>query len=122
VTLTQTSLLVSLLKLIDKVPTPAPPKVFQLCLEHQLRDLQRVLDASPEELWAQAARKLFQGAIHLRNRFLSGEMTLRGFSRRVTQIENKLDSLLEDELKNETARRLQNRFSTHRDKSGQGRP
>lgn len=94
----------------------APAEVFQLCLAHQLRDLQRVLDASPEELWAQAARKLFRGAIHLRNRFLSGEMTLAGFSRRVTQIENELDSLLEEELKNETARRLQNRFSTHRDK------
>jgi len=94
----------------------APAEVFQLCLAHQLRDLQRVLDASPEELWAQAARKLFQGAIHLRNRFLSGEMTLTGFSRRVTQIENKLDSLLEDKLKNETARRLQDRFSTHRNK------
>src|SRR6266511_2604153 len=36
----------------------APAEVFQLCLAHQLRDLQRVLDSSPEELWAQAARKL----------------------------------------------------------------
>lgn len=94
----------------------APAEVFQLCLAHQLRDLQRVLDTSPEEFWALTARRLFQGAIHLRNRFLSGEMTLTGFSRRVTQIENELDRLLEEELTNETARRLQNRFSTHRDK------
>ncbi|MDQ3013302.1 MAG: IS66 family transposase [Acidobacteriota bacterium] len=94
----------------------APAEVFQLCLAHQLRDLQRVLDASPEEFWALTAQKLFRVAIHLRNRFLSGEMTLSGFPRRVTQLENELDSLLEEELQNETARRLQNRFSTHRDK------
>jgi transposase len=94
----------------------APAEVFQLCLAHQLRDLQRVLDASPEDLWAQATQKLFREAIHLRNRFVSGEMTLNGFLRRVAQIENQLDRWLEDELKNEAARKLQNRFSTHRDK------
>lgn len=94
----------------------APSEVFQLCLAHQLRDLQRVLDSSPQELWAEAAQKLFREAIHLRNRFASGEMTLSGFMRRVTQIENQLDRLLEEELKNEAARKLQTRFSKHRDK------
>ena len=94
----------------------APAEVFQLCLAHQLRDLQRVLDASPEELWAQAAQKLFRDAIHLRNRFLSGEMKLTGFLRRVTQLENQLDRLLDEELKNEAARKLQKRFAKHHDK------
>ena len=94
----------------------APAEVFQLCLAHQLRDLKRVLDASPEEPWAQAARKLFRDAIHLRNRFASGEMTLDGFSRRVTQTENALDRLLEERLENEAAQKLQTRFSKHRDK------
>jgi transposase len=94
----------------------APAEVFQLCLAHQLRDLQRVLDASPEDLWARATQKLFREAIHLRNRFVSGEMTLNGFLRRVAQIENQLDRWLEEELKNEAARKLRNRFTTHRDK------
>ena len=94
----------------------APAEVFQLCLTHQLRDLQRVLDASPEELWALATQKLFREAIHLRNRFVSGEMKLRGFLRRATQIENNLDRLLEEVLTNEAAQKLQNRFSKHRDK------
>ena len=94
----------------------APAEVFQLCLAHQLRDLKRVLDATPEELWAQAAQKLLRGAIHLRNRFIAGELTLKGFMRRVNQIENQLDKLLEKELSNEAARKLQNRFSTHRHK------
>jgi transposase len=94
----------------------APAEVFQLCLAHQLRDLQKIVDASPSESWAQSAQKLFREAIHLRNRFLSGEMKLNGFLRRVTQTENELGRLLEEALKNEAAQKLQNRFSTHRDK------
>ncbi|MBK9316851.1 MAG: IS66 family transposase [Acidobacteria bacterium] len=94
----------------------APAEVFQQCLAHQLRDLQRVLDSNPAELWAQAARKLFREAIHLRNRVLAGEMKLAGFYRRVTQVETQLDRLLEQPLTNEAARKLQNRFSTHRNK------
>ena len=94
----------------------APAEVFQLCLAHQLRDLKRVLDVTPEDLWAQTTQKLFRAAIHLRNRFVSGEMTLHGFLRRVRQIENQLDRLLEERLENEASRKLQTRFSTHRDK------
>jgi len=61
-------------------------------------------------------KKLFRGAIHLRNRFLSGEMSLPGLLRRVSQIENQLDRLLEEDLSNEAAGKLQSRFRTHRAK------
>ena len=94
----------------------APAETFQLCLAHQLRDLQKVRDASPKQRWASAVQKLFREAIHLRHRFLSGEMTLTGFLRRVTQTENRLDGLLEKPLKNAAAQQLQNRFFKHRDK------
>jgi transposase len=94
----------------------APAKVFQLCLAHQLRDLQRVIDAAPRERWARQMQKLFCDAIHLRNRFIEGEMTVDGFSRRVTEIENDLDRLLERSLTNEGSCKLQVRYSTHRDK------
>lgn len=94
----------------------APAKVFQLCLAHQLRDLQRVIDTAPRERWARQMQKLFRDAIHLRNRFLDGEMTLEGFSRRVTEIENALDRLLARSLTNEGACKLQARYITHRDK------
>lgn len=73
-------------------------------------------DASPAELLAQAAQKLFRAAIHLRNRFLSGELKLNGFLRWVTQTENELDRLLEAALTNAATQKLQSRFSTHRDK------
>jgi transposase len=96
----------------------APARVFQICLAHQLRDLQRVLDANPRERWARAMQKLFRSAIHLRNRFNDkrSAMTLLGFQRLVTQIENQLDRLLEKAVRSETARKLFNRFTTHRDK------
>lgn len=94
----------------------APAAVFQLCLAHQLRDLQRVLDADPTAGWAQAVQKLLRGAIHLRHRFQYEELTPTGYLRRVTQIENQLDRLLQEELPLEAARKLQKRFRTHRDK------
>lgn len=94
----------------------APAEVFQLCLAHQVRDLQRVLEADPSAVWAAATQALFRDAIHLRNRFLQGAMTLAGFLRRVTQTENQLDRLLETELSNPAAQKLQNRFVRHRDK------
>ena len=94
----------------------APAEVFQLCLAHQLRDLQKIVEATPQQCWAQAAQKLFRDAIHLRNRFVSGEMQLNGFLRRVTQTENELDRLLEETIENEAARKLQARFILHREK------
>jgi transposase len=92
----------------------APAQVFQLCLAHQIRDLQRVIDAHPQEEWASALQSLFREAIHLRNRF--EDLTLSGFMRRVTQIENQLDQLLEEGLVSDAARKLQNRYLKHRDK------
>lgn len=94
----------------------APAEVFQLCLAHQLRDLQRLIELAPENSWALAVRDLFQDAIHLRNRFTAGEMTLSGFGRRVTQIENQLDRLLDEDVRSVAALKLQTRFSTHREK------
>lgn len=96
----------------------APAMVFQLCLAHQLRDLQRVLDAHPRERWAGEIQKLFRSAIHLRNRFIDCKdaMTLRGFQGRVTQIENQLDQLLEKAVRSDGARKLRDRFTKHRNK------
>jgi len=96
----------------------APARVFQLCLAHQLRDLQRALDANPREKWASAMQKLFRSAIHLRNRFNDkrSALTLLGFQRLATRIENQLDQLLEKAVMSETSHKLLNRFTTHRDK------
>lgn len=92
----------------------APAQVFQLCLAHQIRDLQRVIEAHPQEAWAGRVQALLRQAIHLRNRF--DELTLKGFLRRVTQIENQLDGLLAESVVSDAARKLQNRYLRHRDK------
>lgn len=104
-------------EIVQRQITEIPPaKVFQLCLAHQLRDLQGVIVAAPRARWARQMQKLFRDAIHLRHRFLDGEMTLEGFSRRVTEMENHLDRLLAKSLTNEAAGKLQARYITHRDK------
>jgi len=96
----------------------APARAFQLCLAHQPRDLQRVLDAHPRCRWAAAIQALLREAIHLRNRaFVAGEpLTLRGYLRRVTQLNRRLDLLLRGKPASQAARRLWARFREHRDK------
>jgi transposase len=96
----------------------APARVFQLCLAHKLRDLQRAIDANPREKWASAMQKLFRSAIHLRNRFNDKRraLTLLGFQRLAKRIENQLGQLLEKAVRSEAARKLFNLLTTHRDK------
>jgi len=96
----------------------APAELCQLCLAHQLRDLQRVLDEAGQHAWAAAAQKLFRAAIHLKNRFTAAqpELTWTGYWRRVTELENQLDRLLAAEVAGARARGLQQRFLLHREK------
>jgi transposase len=96
----------------------APANNFQLCLQHQLRDLKRILERLPESAWAAQMRRLFREAIHLKNRMSSSssDLTQKGFHRRVSEIGNRLDRLLEDQLTDSDEIRLQNRFLLHREK------
>lgn len=91
----------------------APADHFQLCLAHQLRDLQRLIDYCPRFSWAIEMQKLFRSAIHLRNRFDS--LTIDGFVREAMKMEKRLDRLLNEKLMGKDARRLQRRFIKHRD-------
>jgi hypothetical protein len=47
----------------------APAKEIQLRLAHQLRDLERVIEMLPKQSLAEALKRFFRTAIHLRNRF-----------------------------------------------------
>jgi transposase len=95
----------------------APAKEFQLCLAHQIRDLERVIETFPKQSWAKALKGFFQTAIHLRNRYHRKEaMTFSGYMRRVFQLESELDDLLSQPVHNQAARNLKERFLTHRDK------
>ena len=96
----------------------APAQQFQLCLAHQLRDLQGVIDRRPHLRWAQEMQALFREAIHLAKR--RSHLTERGFQRRVAEIERRRDRLLtrtvtKTTIKGDKAANLLARYRTHRD-------
>jgi transposase len=90
----------------------APARRRQLCLAHQLRDLQRVRDHHPRLQWAIALQALFREAIHLGKR--RPELSPEGYARRVTEVEHRLDRLLQRRVRSERAQRLQRRYQRHR--------
>ena len=92
----------------------APAKRRQLCLAHQIRNLQAVVDADPTLTWPRAMQILFRYAIHLhhqRNQFSPDQYTAQ-----VARVERHCDRLLQRSLAPPDARRLQNRYRKHRDK------
>ena len=70
----------------------APAKMCQICLAHQIRNLQGLIDKRPHLAWAKEMQALFRKAIHLGNR--REQMTERGYKRQVTLIEKQLERLL----------------------------
>lgn len=90
----------------------APARHRQVCLAHQLRDLQRLLDHQPRLHWALALQVLFQEAIHLGKR--RTELSPQGYTRRVTALESRLEGLLHRRVRGASARRLQKRYRRHR--------
>jgi transposase len=94
----------------------APAENRQLCLAHQLRDLERLIEQDPGLIWAVRMKALFQEAIHLRNRFQhEDQMTETGYYRRVTELENRLDDLLTEDQSETIARKLYARYVKHQD-------
>jgi len=94
----------------------APARNRQLCLAHQLRDLERLIEQEPRLSWAVRMKALFQAAIHLRNRFLNeGQMTVAGYCRRVTELENRLAELLSEDQSGTSAGKLYARYVKHQD-------
>lgn len=84
----------------------------QLCMAHQMRALQRVLDVHPHLTWAHAMRRLFQYAIQVHHQ--RSQMTLEQFERRVTHIERVCDRLLHQELAPPEAKKLRRRYLKYR--------
>lgn len=70
----------------------APAKMCQICLAHQIRNLQGLIDKRPHLTWAREMQALFRKAIHLGNR--REQMTERGYRKQVSGIEKQLDRLL----------------------------
>lgn len=92
----------------------APARKRQLCLAHQIRNLQAVAEATPTLTWPRAMQTLFRYAIHLHHqRDLSSPDQ---FAAQVARIERHFDRLLQRSLLPPEAKRLQKRYRKHRDK------
>lgn len=92
----------------------APTEHLQLCLAHQLRNLQAVVDADPNLTWPRAMQVLFRYAIHLHHQRY--QLSPDQFSIQVARIERHCDRLLQRSLDSPDAKRLQRRYRKHRQK------
>lgn len=75
-----------------KAQLNAPAKLHQICLAHQIRNLQGLIDRRPQLRWAREMQALFRKAIHLGNR--REQMTERGYQRQVLILRQYLERLL----------------------------
>jgi len=90
----------------------APARQRQLCMAHQMRALQRVVDTNPRFAWAKAMQALFQYAI--RTHHQRSQMSPEQFLTRVARVERTCDRLLHQDLAPPEAQKLQRRYLKYR--------
>ena len=90
----------------------APAQKHQICLAHQIRNLQAVIEHSLPAFWAQAMQKLFRYAIHIHNQ--RDQLSPEIFQARVKCIERHCDWLVQQVLTDPDASRLQRRYLKYR--------
>ena len=90
----------------------APAQGWQLCLAHQLRNLQAVVDRYPRLFWAQALQALFRYAIHVHHQ--RDQLPAAQFAAQVARIAKLCDWLLVRPVTQPEALRLQQRYRKHR--------
>lgn len=90
----------------------APARKRQICLAHQLRNLQAVVDAHPHLFWAQAMQALFRAAIHLHHQ--RPHLPPQQFCLQVARLERLCNWLLLRSLSPPAAQRLQRRYQKYR--------
>ncbi len=85
----------------------------QICLAHQLRDLQYVVDKE-QSVWAQDCQELLRLAIHRARQRERGELWGAAYTTAVAAIERRCDGLLATPVVGAEASRLWVRFREHR--------
>lgn len=91
----------------------APARQHQLCLAHQLRNLQAVVEQYPKQFWARHVQLLFRYAIHLHHQRQT--LSEAVFVNRVARVERRFDQLLQKNLDPPEPRRLQRRYQKYRE-------
>jgi len=89
-----------------------PAQDWQLCLAHQLRNLQVVVDRDPTLFWAPALQALFRYAIHLHQQ--RDQLPAAQFAAQVARSARLGDWLLARPVTQPEALRLQQRYCKHR--------
>jgi transposase len=92
----------------------APAERHQICLAHQLRELQYVVDKE-RSVWAQDCQALFRWAIHRAHQRDHGQLWGAAYWAAVRKIEADCDTLLASPVAGAEASRLWVRFREHRD-------
>src|SRR3954469_2887929 len=86
----------------------------QICLAHQLRELQYVVDRE-QSAWAQDCQALVRLAIHRAHQRDAGELWGAAYTAAVGAIERRCDAVLATPVEGAKASRLWVRFREHRD-------
>ena len=86
--------------------------LWQICLAHQLRNLQAIVDQYPLSLWARAMQALFRHAIHIRNQ--RDRLSLNQYQAELLRIELLCNRLLARKVALPEECKLQNRYRKHR--------
>lgn len=92
----------------------APAARHQICLAHQLRELQYVVDRE-QSAWAQDCQALFRLAIHRAHQRDAGTLRGAAYTAAVAALERRCDALLATPVEGAEASRLWVRFREHRD-------
>jgi transposase len=90
----------------------APASELQLCLTHQLRNLQAAVDLYPASFWPRAMQAMFRSAIHSYNQ--RDHLSPPEFQAQVQRIERICDWLLKRSLEQPEAKRLLKRYLKYR--------
>jgi transposase len=90
----------------------AGAKQAQICLAHQLRHLQAVVDQYPFNGWARAMQALFRYAIHLSHQ--REQLSINQYQAKVLRVEWLCTRLLARSLTEPEAHRLKKRYQKHR--------
>ncbi len=91
----------------------APAQQHQICLAHQLRNLQAVVDLYPTAFWPRAMQALLRHAIQLHHQ--RGQLPPDQFLSQVARLERLCDWLIRRPLTQPEAQRLQRRYQKYRD-------
>lgn len=95
-----------------KAQLNAPAKRYQICLAHQIRNLQGLIEKRPKLVWAREMQALFRKAIRLGNR--RDQMTQAGYARQTAILEKEIERLLKRRVRG-LGSNLLKRYRKYRD-------